>query len=69
MVKTKPRKTMTFRELKRLTYCNSPKIPRFAEFRGKIKGKTVSRFMEYVGIGWIEILPSQAQDPVLVAED
>lgn len=67
----KKTKTIKFSELKRLSFCNSPKLPKVIEIVGKIKGKTVRVFKEWVGIGWIELDPErhEIKDPVLVVDD
>lgn len=62
------RKTIKFSELKRLTFCNSKKLPKQVEFTGKVRGKIVRRVMEYVGIGWIDIQDCNIDDPVLVVD-
>lgn len=67
-LKTKTRKTITFSELKRLSFCNSPKLPKQVEFSGKVKGKTVRRVMWWTGIGWVEVNANEEKDPVLVVE-
>jgi len=69
--KTKPkkRKTIKFSELKRLSFCNSPKLPEQIEVVGKVKGKTVRRFMWWTGIGWVDLNPCNIKNPVLVVED
>lgn len=40
-------KTITFEKLKRLSFCNSKKLPRKVNMGDKL--------YEWVGIGWIEI--------------
>jgi len=74
----KDRKTIKFAELKRLSFCNSSKLPKQIEIveerevrqKGKKKWKIelVSHFKEWVGIGWIELEPHQVKNPVLVVE-
>lgn len=78
--KPKPRKTITFSELKRLSFCNSAKLPKQIEVveerqvrpKGKRRWSTekVSHFKEWVGIGWIELDPGrhEIKNPVLVVE-
>jgi len=74
----KGQKTIVFSELKRLSICNSQKLPKQIEIveerqvrqKGKRKWKTerVSHFKEWVGIGWIPLEPHQVKNPVLVVE-
>lgn len=64
----KKQKTIKFSELKRLSFCNSPKLPKQIEIVGKVKGKTVRRAMWWSGIGWVDLVPSNIKDPVLVVE-
>lgn len=65
---TADRKTIKFSELKRLSFCNSPKLPKQVEYVGKIKGKPARRVMEWIGIGWIDIDRHQEENPVRVVE-
>jgi hypothetical protein len=67
-MKKPKQKTIKFSELKRLCVCNSPRCPKQIEVVGKVKGKLVRVVKEYVGIGWIDILPHQEKNPVLVVE-
>lgn len=63
MPKPKPKlKTITFSELKRLSFCNSKKLP---------KHRVVlpdGRLMEWVGIGWISVDGSPTDKDVRVVE-
>jgi len=47
MAKAVKTKTITFDKLKRLSFCNSKKLPQRVVHEGKVK--------EWVGIGWIEL--------------
>ena len=72
-------KTIKWSELKRLSFCNSQRLPQQIEIveerevrqKGKRKWKTekVSHFKEWVGIGWVELLSYQVKNPVLVIDD
>ncbi len=72
-------KTITYSELRRLSFCNSPKLPKQIEVieerevrpKGKkrFKLEKVSHFKEWVGIGWVPLEPYQVKNPVLVVED
>lgn len=77
--KIKKQKTITFSELKLLSFCNSKRLPQHIEIveerevrlKGKKRWKTekVSYFKEWVGIGWVELRRNEAKHPVLVIED
>lgn len=62
-------KTIKFSELKRLSVCNSPKLPRQIEIVGKVNGKRVRVVQQWVGIGWIDIQDCNVKNPVRVVED
>jgi hypothetical protein len=71
MAKTKvaKRRTLTFSELKRLSVCNSDSLPSYVELRGKVRGKTVRKFMWWTGVGWVDVREDEAENPALVTED
>lgn len=54
------RETITFSELKRLSVCNSDKIPEYVEVGGKR--------MQWVGIGWCDCGPARGNE-IVVTED
>lgn len=62
------RRTIKLSELKRLSFCNSSKLPKQVEFKGKVKGKVVSRVMWWTGIGWVDIQDCNVKNPVLVVD-
>lgn len=62
------KKTIKFSELKRLSVCNSSKLPKQVEFVGRVKGKIVRRVMWWSGIGWVDINKCNIKNPVLVVE-
>lgn len=47
MTKVKKAKTIQFSELKRLEFCNSPRLPHLIRIQDKL--------MMYVGFGWIDV--------------
>lgn len=71
------RKTIKFSELKRLSVCNSQKLPKQIEIieerevrtKGSRRWRTekISHFKEWVGIGWIDI-DCNIKNPVLVVK-
>jgi hypothetical protein len=54
------RETITFSELRRLSVCNSDKIPEYVDMGGKRH--------HWVGIGWVDHGPAQGNE-VIVTED
>jgi hypothetical protein len=56
-------KTITKTELARLSFCNSKSLPNKVWYNGK--------FMQWVGIGWIEIDKAEAKgtEPTVVEDD
>lgn len=54
----KKRKTISLKELSRLSFCNSRRLPRIVEKDGKR--------LEWVGIGWIDIGKPTGQEVLVV---
>lgn len=54
------RKTITFRELKRLSFCNSERLPRVVEANG--------RRLRWVGIGWVDEGEPTGRETLVVDE-
>ena len=58
---TSSRKTITFAELKRLSFCNSTKLPSPVEING-------SR-MQWFGIGWVNEGDARGDEVLVVDQD
>lgn len=61
MSKNTTQRTITASELQRLSFCNSPRLPRFVNVKG-------TRY-EWVGIGWVPVGKARASDVRVVYED
>lgn len=62
-------KTIKFSELKRLSFCNSDKLPSYIKVTGKVRGKQVTVYKWWTGIGWVDVdLKKCRKTPVLVVE-
>jgi hypothetical protein len=59
-VKVKPTNTISFAELKRLSFCNSKKMPTKVVALGKV--------IEWTGIGWIETGEKPDKNMTVVVE-
>ena len=54
----KKQKTIKFAELKRLSFCNSPRLPKAIAVGGMRR--------EWVGIGWIDVGPLRGDETLVV---
>lgn len=59
--KTKKPKTMEFKELQRLSFCNSEKLPQYINVAGQRK--------QWVGIGWIDVKEPVEPEDIVIVED